>query len=334
MDFKRVPRTWPWFCVPAWRLLGVVAGFAEPAAVAKARGPAVLPCDDVVVVADRRIAVRHAAGAIACLDEAAETGREEPCPGIHGKQLSSARGGVEPPQPNVQRPVTVVAQALSLAHALALVLDTDLPGPPGGDHTVARKPRRFAVALEQGAVGHDELDFNPRDPARCPRDAFDQVISHDLSAGPAVSRRALRIGLPGKRCMNGHAGGDREQGGQVRHGVRCRAKAHMPVRHGPAGTIHHGVGVQPIRRRPGCRDNGPVARARKGPNICGKFFVDGAPVRRGQTGSLLHQQRGAPLIDLAGAQGREGVGHLRDQGLRQSSSRPPRAGDSRRAKAI
>lgn len=152
VDFKCVPRSWPWFGVPARGLLGVVAGFAETAGVTKARRAAVLPCDDVVVVANRRIAVRRAAGVIACLDETAET---------------------------------------------------------GGDYAVSGKPRRFAVTLEQGAVGHDELDFSPRDPARCPGDAFYQVISHDLSAGTVVSGRTQRVGLPGERCVDGHAGGDR-----------------------------------------------------------------------------------------------------------------------------
>ena len=37
--------------------------------------------------------------------------------------------------------------------------------------------------MEQGPVGHDELEFNPGDPARGAGDALDQGVSHDLPPG-------------------------------------------------------------------------------------------------------------------------------------------------------
>src|SRR5688572_21700966 len=50
------------FHAPSWCFFGVVAGLAESGAVAGTGGPALVPGNDVVVVADRGIAVRGPAG--------------------------------------------------------------------------------------------------------------------------------------------------------------------------------------------------------------------------------------------------------------------------------
>ena len=52
---------------PAGVFLGVVAGFAEPLAVAGGGWAVVVPGDDVVVVANGRVAVRGSAGVVAYL---------------------------------------------------------------------------------------------------------------------------------------------------------------------------------------------------------------------------------------------------------------------------
>jgi hypothetical protein len=56
-----------------------------------------------------------------------------------------------------------------------------------GDDAVPLKPGRFTVALEQGPVGHDELELDASKPAAGTGDAFHQVISHDLAPGPLVT---------------------------------------------------------------------------------------------------------------------------------------------------
>ena len=66
----RVPRAGDCFCGPAGCFFGVVAGFAEPLSVTGARGAAVVPRGDVVVVADGGVAVRRAAGIVPDLEEA------------------------------------------------------------------------------------------------------------------------------------------------------------------------------------------------------------------------------------------------------------------------
>ena len=56
------------------------------------------------------------------------------------------------------------------------------PSPLCRDNSVTLEPGRFAVALEESAVGHDEVQVDPREPARGAGDAFDQGVSHDLAA--------------------------------------------------------------------------------------------------------------------------------------------------------
>src|SRR5688572_2666679 len=78
LDFDGVPWARPTLGFPAWGFFAVVAGFAQPGCVSEAGGSAVAPGDDVVQMADGCVAVWCAAGVVACLDEAAESRREEP----------------------------------------------------------------------------------------------------------------------------------------------------------------------------------------------------------------------------------------------------------------
>ncbi|MDQ0662893.1 hypothetical protein QFZ35_001391 [Arthrobacter ulcerisalmonis] len=77
----------------------MVAGFAEALAVTGAGGSAVVPGGDVVVVADRGVAVRGAAGIVPDVKEALQARGEEPGFGVHRQQFPAAGGGVEPPDP-------------------------------------------------------------------------------------------------------------------------------------------------------------------------------------------------------------------------------------------
>src|SRR5919112_3382037 len=79
----------------------VVAGFAEALAVGAGGWPVLVPGDDVVVVADGRVAVGGSAGVLPDLDEPAESGREEPGFGVHRGQLPAGGRGVEPAGPRL-----------------------------------------------------------------------------------------------------------------------------------------------------------------------------------------------------------------------------------------
>jgi hypothetical protein len=63
------------------------------------------------------------------------------------------------------------------------------PGPLGRDDAVAGKAGWFAVALEKGAVGHDELDVDAGDPAGGAGDALNQFVGQDRALGPVVAGR-------------------------------------------------------------------------------------------------------------------------------------------------
>ena len=90
---------------PTGGFFGVVAGFADAGGVGAGCFSAGVPGNDVVQVADGRVAVRSSAGVVSGLDEAAVPGREEPGPGVHPHELAGAGVGVEPPEPEGERGV-------------------------------------------------------------------------------------------------------------------------------------------------------------------------------------------------------------------------------------
>ena len=80
----------------------------------------------------------------------------------------------------------------------------------------------------------------------------------------------------------------------------------------------------------------PVPGAVERPGVGGEFGVDGGPVLRGQARRFLHEQGGAPFVELPGLQGGEGVGHFGDEGFGQAQEPaalgggfPPGQGDLR-----
>ena len=97
--------------------------------------------------------------------------------------------------------------------------DACAAGPAGGDDAVAGEPGGFAVALEEGAVGHHELDFDAADPAGGAGDAFDQGASAMSCPragvpGGAMLSAAAQGGVPATgRAVRERPG--REQGGEV-----------------------------------------------------------------------------------------------------------------------
>ena len=113
---------------------------------------------------------------------------------------------------------------------------------------------------------------------------------------------AAGFGVPGQRGVHGHALRDREQGGELAHGVRGRAEADVPVVFGVRGTGGDGAGVQPVGGGAGRAGDGPVPGAGEGAGVGGEVFIDGGPVRGAQAGGLADQQGGAPFVELPGLQ--------------------------------
>ncbi|MCB5291637.1 hypothetical protein BJQ90_01063 [Arthrobacter sp. SO3] len=192
------------------------------------------------------------------------------------------------------------------------------------------------MALEEGAVGHDELDFDPADPAGGPGGAFDEGVGHELGAGAGVPGGVEGVGVPGQGGVGGDTGGDGEQCGEVAHGVRCRAEADVPFGGGVAGAGGDGAGVPAVGGGAGRGDNLPVPGPVEGPGVGGEFLIHGGPVRRGEARGFLHEQRGAPFVEGPALQGREGVGHFGDEGFGQAQEAsaagrgfPPGQGDLR-----
>ena len=111
---------------------------------------------------------------------------------------------------------------------------------------------------------------------------------------------------------------DGEQGGEVAHGVRGRAEADVPFGGGVAGPLGDGARVPAVGGGPGGGDDAPVPGAVERPGVGGEFGVDGGPVLGGQARGFLHQEGGAPFVELPGLQRGEGVGHFGDEGFGQA----------------
>ena len=193
-----------------------------------------------------------------------------------------------------------------------------VPGPAGGDGAVAGEAGGFGVGLEEGAVGHDELDLDAADPAGGAGGAFDQGVGHGLAAGAGVSGGAEGVGVPGQGGVEGDALGDGQQRGEAGHGVRGGAEADVPFGGGVRGALGDGARVEPVGGGAGGGDQAPVTGAGEGAGVGGEVLVDGGPVGGGQAGGFAHEQGGAPFVELPGFQRGEGVRHFGDEGFGQA----------------
>ncbi|CAH0281691.1 hypothetical protein SRABI26_03963 [Arthrobacter sp. Bi26] len=124
--------------------------------------------------------------------------------------------------------------------------------------------------------------------------------------------------MPGQGGVDADAGGDREQGGELAHGVGGRAEADVPLGGGVRGTLGDGARVEPVRGGPCPAGQGPVTHPVERAGVRGEVRVDGGPVRGGQAGGFAHEQGGAPFVELSGLQRGEGVRHFGDQGFGQA----------------
>jgi hypothetical protein len=98
----------------------------------------------------------------------------------------------------------------------------------GGDGSVPVEDGRFGtvlgVGVEQGVVGHDQVDGDGHVGCGClSGEAFDEGVGHDLSPPAFVPGRGGRVGGLGEAGVGGHTLGDREQRGQIHHGFGCGA---------------------------------------------------------------------------------------------------------------
>jgi hypothetical protein len=84
---------------PAGHFADVVAAGAQPAAVGQGAGSAIDPAMDVVEVADRRVAVGVAAGAVSQPDQGAQGAVEASPEPIPTDDRPAGRAGEQPPPP-------------------------------------------------------------------------------------------------------------------------------------------------------------------------------------------------------------------------------------------
>jgi hypothetical protein len=148
-----------------------------------------------------------------------------------------------------------------------------------GTVAVAGEAGGFAVALEEGAVGHDEVDLDSGDAAGGSGGAFDQGVGLDLSQGAGVPGGVEGVGVPCQCRVHGDSLVDGQQRRQVRHAARGRAQAHPPLRGGVAGALGNGTGIPPGRGGADRGDDGPGSGAGEGSGVGGEFLVHGGPVR-------------------------------------------------------
>src|SRR5699024_8627762 len=148
---------------PQTMLLEQVAARAQPLAVRVAGGPTGVMGDDVVGVADLRVAPGSATGRVAPSDHPGELGGEGAGPRFHRDQVAGARTAVQPTEEGRDR----------LVGMLLLGGGTQVPWWPaqqgvphdvGGDAAVALELRGLGVVIppQQRGVGDDDADVQPR----------------------------------------------------------------------------------------------------------------------------------------------------------------------------
>src|SRR6478735_1900445 len=128
---------------PAVGFLDLVAGRAQALTVGQGGGAAGGAAGDVVDVPDRGVAPGGAAGLVAGGDEGAGGVGELAAFAVAVGEVAGGRVGVQAADPGAGAGVGVGDQAA---------------GQRGGDGAVADQVGGFGVAVEQGAVGHHQLD--------------------------------------------------------------------------------------------------------------------------------------------------------------------------------
>ena len=119
------------------------------------------------------------------------------------------------------------------------------------------------------------------------------------------------------------------------HGVGGRAEADVPLGGGVRGAFGDGAGVTPVRGGPGRGDHGPVARRRRTSRCraasSSSTAARSAAVRHAvsRTSRVARHSFSCPVSRAARV-----CGISVTRALARPRSRPPLAGDSRRARAI
>ncbi|HET7173311.1 MAG TPA: hypothetical protein VFI30_03425 [Nocardioidaceae bacterium] len=187
-------------------------------------------------------------------------------------------------------------------------------GDAGRHRAVAGHPGRVGGAAERGRVGHHQVDAHVRADRRvAPGDRADQRVGHQLPAPAGVPAHPGGVGRPAQRAPRADRVGDRQQRGQVGHGVGGRSDADPALALGVPGPGHHRGRVEAVGRPAGGRGHRPVPAPVQPP---GQLGVYPGAVGGGQAGGLAGQHGGPPLAEPAGRQRRQRrqrLGHLVDQ---------------------
>lgn len=172
--------------------------------------------------------------------------------------------------------------------------------------------------MEEGAVGHNELDLHLGNAASGTGKPIKQSIGHDLTTGAVISAGSGSVSGLAEGCVSCNAVGYGQQCGEVGHRIRCRAQADVPLRGCAGCALGDGTGVTAVSGCFDCSDDGAVSGAVEGSGVGGEFFVDRAAVFRGEAGCFLYQQRRPPLVELASLHRSQGAWHLNQQSLCQA----------------
>ena len=118
-----------------------------------------------------------------------------------------------------------------------------------------------------------------------------------------------------QRGEDGHSLGDREEAGDVAHGVGRRADADSAVGLGLLVSAQSGTRVEAVADLAGKVRDAAVAGSGE---LVGELKVDLHPILAGEQRGLPHYQRGAPLADPSAGQCVEGAGEVAHQAERDT----------------
>src|SRR5699024_4350212 len=179
---------------------------AQPLAVRVAGVPTGVMGDDVVGVADRRVAPGRATGRVAPSDHPGEPGGEGAGPRFHGDQLAGARTAEQPAEEG--RDTLVRTRLLGAAKVPRWPPEQGVAHDVGGTAAVALELGGLCVVVppQQRGVGDDDADVQARAEARLFRAAPPDVIAPGVLVpgmfeGVVVVRGLVVRGLVGPDAL-------------------------------------------------------------------------------------------------------------------------------------
>lgn len=246
----------------------------------------------MIEVADQAVAPGHPTELVAPDQEPPERAAESASVGVGADQAGGA--GEQPAQPDP-----------------AGGGPDQIAGDGGGDRAVPVEVGGGVVGAEERVGGHHDADFDGYLGSGADAgDPLDQGVGHHLAAGAVVSNRPGGLGGPRQRGEDRDPLSDRQQGVELRHGVRGWAQADPTLALGAAGSAYRGTGVE-LEGAPAYFADGlavpPAAES------VGDLGIDQGTIVALQQGGLAGDQGSPPLADPPVDHGRKRVREFCDQ---------------------